>query len=193
MNTNDLVITQCFLEEHQSKQVNHYGGWLGWLWTADKGYSYYRAASAEYTVSKDNGSFASDYTNDLTLVNGKTDTKIKDPSFGQNIVSIFNSAKGKAGTYNRFITIGFAPSDDEFSRNESISAKTRIYTDAGKRVLTSLYDYQPVPIVNAVFDVFMTLLTIANPIGYVVMVVDNVLCIFQEDRRGIQDMFMNMF
>ena len=193
MNTNDLVITQCFLEEHQSKQVNHYGGWLGWLWTADKGYSYYRAASAEYTVSKDNGSFASDYTNDLTLVDGKTNTKIKDPSFGQNIVSIFNSAKGKAGTYNRFITIGFAPSDDEFSRNESISAKTRIYTDAGKRVLTSLYDYQPVPIVNVVFDVFMSLLTSANPIGALVMVVDNILCIFQEDRRGIQDMFMNMF
>lgn len=193
INTGDLVITQCFLQEHQTQQVNHYGGWLGWLWTADKAYSYYRAASATYQVTKDQGSFTADYTNDLTMTADNGGTKIKDKSFGQSIVSIFNSAKGNAGNYNRFITVGFAPNNHEFKTNDSILAKVVIDTAEEKRVLTSMYDYQPVPIVNAVFSIFLELLIRQSGIGTIVMTVDNIICIFQPDRRGLQDIFRNMF
>lgn len=151
-NTNDLVVAQCVLQEHEQKQIDHRGGWLGWIWTADKGYAYYNSATGSFDAVKNNGSYSVTYHNNAEKAEMDTTstTKVEERSFWDKVVGTFNSSKSFAGTYNRFITIGYAPTDADFIANDNIIAKITIDNDQGHRVITREFDYDPMPILNAV-------------------------------------------
>lgn len=150
-NTNDLVVTQCVLQEHEEPQDNHYVGWLHWLWTADKGYAYYNSATGSFNMKHDNGSFSAEYHNNAERAEMDTSstTKAGSRTFWDKVVGTFNSSKSFAGTYNRFITIGYAPTDEDFRDNENIISTVTIDNSEKYRILTREYDYDPTPIVNA--------------------------------------------
>lgn len=204
VNSNDIVVTQCVLQEHEESQVDHRGGWLGWLWTADKGYSYYNSATGYVEASKNNGSYSTSFTNsiDESAVTS-TDTG-KKRNLWDKIVGWFDNPASFAGTYNRFITAGFAASDKDLMENSSIIVRTKI--DKSKTpVVSREYDYNPVPITNQIFFIIETiLLPIAlNAIpgiglfvytAYsVIVIADCIWVLCDTNHRGIVEFFANMW
>lgn len=203
VNTSDLVVTQCVLQEHQESQVNHTGGWLGWLWSAEKGYAYYRSATGYVDASKNNGSYSSTYANAIDETASTSTSTGKTKGVWKTIVGFFDSGAGFSGTYNRFITVGFAASDKDLMENTSIIARTVIDKSKNK-VVSREYDYNPIPITNAVVSVVSTLAPLAlgfiPGVGpflfatwYVYVLGDCIWKICDTDHRSVADFFANMW
>lgn len=205
-NTNDLVVTQCVLQEHEEPQDNHYGGWLHWLWTADKGYAYYNSATGSFNMEHDNGSYSAKYHNNAERAEMDTTSTTKSGSrtFWDKVVGTFNSSKSFAGTYNRFITIGYAPTDEDFIDNENIISTVTIDNSPKYQILTREYDYDPMPIVNAltgmityVAPVFLTLIPGVGPFlgaAYVAIAIGSAIwSICDPDVKFIYDYWANIY
>ena len=184
INASDYVISQTILSEHVYSQENHYGsGWFKkWLWTADKGFSYYRNAFASSSVTIDQGSFTTTYNNAIDTEEEGSGVKKENMTFIKNIASLFNSAYGRKGTYNRFITISIAPSEAEFKNQ--VTAYVTI-SHKNDPVLTSIFDYNPLPILNGIVGVLLS-----SPFT---MLVDGVVKLINRDSRGYFDFISNLW
>ncbi len=205
-NTNDLVVAQCVLQEHEEPQENHKDGWLHWLWTADKGYAYYNSATGSFDAKKNNGSCSVTYHNNAEKAEMDTSStaKVESRSFWDKVVGTFNSSKSFAGTYNRFITIGYAPTDADFIANDNIIAKITIDNNSKYQVVTRVFDYDPMPILNAVTGaityfapVFLTLIPGVGPflgIAYCAIAVGSAIwSICDPDVKFIYDYWANIY
>lgn len=185
LNATDMVVSQTILSEHVYRQENHFGSGLfkKWLWTADKGFSYFRGASASYYItSNDAGTFTSDFDNAIADTKIQDTVKKSDMNIFRSIGERFNSQWSRKGTYNRFITVALAPSEDEFNNPATATVTISHKKDP---VITSIFDYSPLPIVNGIFG-----LLFSSPLT---QLIDGVVKIINPDSRTIFDFMTNIW
>lgn len=153
MNSDDLVISQCILQEHQIMQHNdNYILWNTVLWSADKGYDYYRGASMKYTSNNSGNAFSS-MTYDNNFANQTTDSSSNTLNWWQNagnyIVGIFNGQEKYKGTYSRMLHSLISISDEQFSEQRMDYINSVVDIRTKEVIMSALHDWDNIPVSNA--------------------------------------------
>lgn len=189
VSANDLILSQCILQEHQEKQVNH-KGLFGVVWTADKGFAYYKNASASFSIKDKNNSFGgAEYSNTIKTGNQGNNTERPTGTWdkiGKWFVGIVDGTGKYGGTYNRLIFTILAPSDSEFKTATNFIVTTKISSAESKRVLSAIYDYYgTIPKLNAIFA-----FVLESPL---LKMIDGIITIVNPDQKTIFETIVNFF
>lgn len=202
INSNDLVITQCVLNEHYNKQESTststvFGKEI--IWEANHAYSYYTNSTTGWSYTLNSGSFSAEYQNFIEETQTESDqTTGSKRSFWESIQGNFNSAKSFSGHYERLLTATLAPCEKDFT-SQNIKFKNTV-TIKKNRFVSRVFDYNPVP----VLDTLNSILAVATVAiiavgtggwgGVVIMsllVVDDMIQIIKPDHKTFSDFVAN--
>ncbi len=151
-NADDLVISECVLQEHSAPQINTsylFGNKKLPVWTANKGYDYVRHATMNAKLSKMGTALTSVYDNNPENVNRAPERDVHWTKDVRNfVVGMFNGREKYAGTYVRLLHVSFTPPTSDFKKGTTAISSVDIHHDDGP-IMTAILDYAPIPLADA--------------------------------------------
>jgi len=186
MNSNDLIFVQSILTEHYEPQENIAYTEVFWsdtpiIWKANKPFTYYKNSSISFDSSVNKGTYSLGSSNDYEDIQQSSDLKVElnENAFQKAARSFSGYLKASdkyKGTYSRMTTGMICLSVDDFSDSttNSVNAYINISSKASDRVVSQVFNYTHVPLLNMLFGCLVAInilgaMLVSGPMGALII------------------------